>query len=124
MTQLVFGSLALPQTSNDKYKCYPSKLAEQVPMISGRMVTEVRGTVQIIEYSYDYMPDATYQALLAALRANPPITVTYLPDNSTTMVTSDFIVTSYPMPTFAFAKGDKPYWHNVAFSLRQIKPHD
>ena len=124
MTQLIINGLHLPKTSGDKYKCYPTKLTEQLEMISGRVVTEIRGTVQVIEYSYDYMPNEKYQALLADLRSNPPITVTYLPDNSTTMVTSDFMVTSYPTPTFAFAKGNKPYWHNVSFALREVKPHD
>lgn len=112
----------MPQTSNDKYKSYPAKLTEQVEMVSGRLVTEIRGTVQTIEYAYDYMPDAQYKALLAALRANPPITVTYLPDDGEDMKTSDFIVTSYPTPTFAFAKGDKPYWHGISFALREVKP--
>ena len=51
----------------DKYKCYPTKLAEQLEMISGRMVSEIRGTVQTIEYAYDYMPDEQYKALLMAL---------------------------------------------------------
>lgn len=124
MTQLIINGAVLPKTSGDKYKCYPAKLAEQLEMISGRVVTEIRGTVQVIEYSYDYMPDTQYKALLTALRSNPPLTVTYLPDDSSDMRTSDFIVTSYPTPTFAFAKGDKPYWHNVAFSLRETKPHD
>lgn len=123
MIQLIVGGVVLPKTSNDKYKSYPAKLTEQVEMVSGRLVTEIRGTVQTIDYAYDYMPDAQYKALLAALRANPPITVTYLPDDGEDMKTSDFIVTSYPAPSFAFAKGDKPYWHNVAFSLREVKPH-
>jgi hypothetical protein len=116
--------VTLPKTSGDKYRCYPTKLTEQLEMISGRVVTEIRGTVQVIEYAYDYMPDSQYKALLTALRSNPPLTVTYLPDDSSDMRTSDFIVTSYPTPTFAFAKGNKPYWHNVAFSMREVKPHD
>ena len=123
MTQLIIGSVVLPETSNDKYKCYPSKLEEEVEMISGRAVSEIRGTVQMIEYSYDKMPDSTYQALLAALRAKPPITVTYLPDDSATMVTSQFKVTSYPTPGFAFSVGGKARWHNVDFSMREVKPH-
>lgn len=124
MTQLIINSVVLPKTSGDKYRCYPTKLTEQLEMISGRVVTEIRGTVQVIEYAYDYMPDAQYRALLAALRANPPIAVTYLPDDSNDMRTSDFVVTSYPMPTFAFAKGDKPFWHGISFQLREVKPHD
>ena len=33
-------------------------------MISGRVVTEIRGTVQVIEYAYDYMPDAQYKGIV------------------------------------------------------------
>lgn len=124
MTQLIINGITLPQTSNDKFSCYPTKLTEQLEMISGRIVTEIRGTVQTITYAYDYMPDAQYKALLAALRSNPPLIVTYLPDDSNEMKTSEFVVTSYPTPTFAFAKGDKPYWHNISFGLREVKPHD
>ena len=52
MTQLILnGGIALPETSKDKYRCYPSILNQQVEMISGRLVEEVRGTVQMIEYS-------------------------------------------------------------------------
>lgn len=122
MIQLNINGVVLPVTSGDKYKCYPVKLTEQLEMISGRMVTEIRGTVQTIEYAYDYMPDSQYKALLAALRSTPPLTVTYLPDDSEDMRTGDFIVTTYPTPTFAFASGNKPCWHNVSFALRQIKP--
>lgn len=125
MTQLIInGSIVLPQTSHEKYKCYPSKLAEQLEMISGRMVEEIRGNVQMIEYSYDKLPDDVYIPLLAALRASPPIVATYLPDDSETMVTGSFIVTSITAPAFAFAVGGKALWHNTAFILREVKPHD
>ena len=51
MTQLILAdNIYLPQTSHDKYKCYPAQLGEQVDMISGRRVLEVRGWVQMIEY--------------------------------------------------------------------------
>ena len=56
MTQLILNSnIALPYTSGDKYCCYPGTLSQQVEMISGRMVEEERGHVQMIEYAYDYM---------------------------------------------------------------------
>ena len=41
MTQLILnGGIALPETSKDKYRCYPSILNQQVEMISGRLVEE------------------------------------------------------------------------------------
>ena len=42
MTQLILAnSIYLPETSHDKYKCYPAQLGEQVDMISGRRVLEI-----------------------------------------------------------------------------------
>lgn len=122
--QLIVGGVYLPQTSNDKYKCYPMQLGTQLEMVSGRMVTEIRGNVQMIEYSYDKMPDATYRALVRALRQSNSINVVYLPDDSDTMVSSKFICTTFPTPSFAFGDGGKAVWHGVAFALREVKPHD
>jgi len=124
MTQLILNGTRLPQTSNDKYSSRPEQLGEQLVMISGRMVTEIRGIVQVISYGYDKMPDDTYRALLTALRSQAAIDVTYLPDDSDTMATGKFICTQFPTPTFAFAKSGKAVWHNVAFKLREVKPHD
>ena len=122
MTQIVLNGTYLPQTSNDKYSSRPEQLGEQLEMISGRMVTEIRGVVQVITYSYDKMPDDTYKAVLAALRSQSAINVTYLPDDSDTMRTGKFICTEFPTPTFAFAKSGKAVWHNVAFTIREVKP--
>lgn len=124
MTQLILNGTRLPETSNDKYSSHPEQLGEQLPMISGRIVTEIRGIVQVISYSYDKMPDDIYKALLAALRSNMAIDVTYLPDDSDTMRTGKFICTQQPMPTFAFSLDGKAVWHNVSFSIREVKPHD
>ena len=124
MIQLIINGIYLPQTSNDKYSSRPKQLGEQIEMISGRIVTEVRGTVQIITYSYDKMPDDTYRALLAALRSETAIPVAYLPDDSDTLATGNFICTEKPTPTFAFAKNGGAVWHNVTFTLREVRPHD
>jgi hypothetical protein len=123
MTQLIINGTILPLVNHDKYKCYPQDLAEQIEMISGRIVQEVRGTVQIIEWSYDKMTDETYRSLLAALRGGE-MTVTYLPDDSDTMQTGKFLCTEYPAPAFAFASNGKALWHNVSFKLREARPHD
>lgn len=55
MTQLIINGILLPETSRDKYQCYPGELSVNVEMISGRTVREVRGHVQYIVWSYDYM---------------------------------------------------------------------
>ena len=53
MTQLSINGIDLPETKNGKYKCYEQELGENIRMISGRLVTEVRSSVRVIEYSYD-----------------------------------------------------------------------
>lgn len=124
MTQLIINGLYLPQTSNDNYSCYPTALGTQIEMISGRIIEEVRGTVQVINYSYDCMSDATYKELLRHLRSKEAMTVVYLPDDSSAMASSKFLCTAKPMPTFAFDVDGRAVWHNVSFTLREVSPHD
>ena len=122
--QLILNNLIpLPVTSHDKYKSYPVLLTQQIEMISGRMVQEVRGTVQMIEYSYDYMGNDLMRQLNAVLRSGNSFTVAYLPDESDEMQVSMFLCTDFPQPEFSFAKNGVPYWHNVSFTLREVSPH-
>ena len=124
MVQLVIEGFVLPETSRNKYRCYPSELSREIDMVSGRRVREVRGKVQKIEWSYDYMTDSEYLQLLSLLRSGNALQVAYLPDDGTELKSSDFWVESIGNPSFAFSKGLKPYWHNVSFVLREVKPHD
>ena len=124
MTQLIVNGIYLPETSKDKYQCYPGELSVNVEMISGRTVREVRGHVQMITWSYDYMGNDLWRQLAAVLRGNTSVPVGYLPDDSDTMVSGTFLVDSITQPTFAFSKGGVGLWHNVGFTLREVKPHD
>lgn len=124
MTQLIIDGIYLPETSRDKYRCYPAQLGEQVDMISGRRVLEVRGQVQMIEYEYDYMGNSLMRQVNSVLRSGQSFTVAYLPDDGDELVVSTFLTQDFPMPTFAFSRGGVPYWHNISFVLREVKPHD
>lgn len=124
MVQLIIAGITLPETSRDKYSCYPEILGQQIDMISGRRVTEVRGMVQKITYSYDYMGDELMRKVLAVIRSGRSFEASYLPDDSTQLQTSTFLTESYTNPTFAFSRGGVPYWHNLEFVLREVKPHD
>ena len=125
MTQLILNSnLALPETSWDKYRCYPATLSQQVDMISGRRVLEVRGHVQMIDYSYDYMGNALMRQVLEILRGEASFPVAYLPDNGDTLVSGIFLLESLTDPSYAFDRYGVPYWHNFGFTLREVKPHD
>lgn len=124
MTQLIINGIVLPETSGGRYKCYEGTLSDQIEMISGRVVTEVRGHVQFIEYSYDYMGNELVRQLLSALRAGTALTVKYLPDSGDDMKTSTFICEDLTPPVFAFSRSGKPYWHDISFTLREVRPHD
>ena len=125
MTQLILNSnIALPYTSRDKYRCYPGTLSQQVDMISGRRVIEVRGHVQMIDYAYDYMGNDLLRRALAVLRSNASFPAAYLPDEGDELVSSIFVVESLSDPYMAFSRYGVPYWHNFAFTLREVKPHD
>ena len=130
MTQLILyppaggAGLSLPYTSRDKYSCYSEELGEQVEMISGRMVWEIRGRVQIVHYEYDYIPAATFQALAAILRSGQSFRADYLPDDGNSLVTSTFLCRSFDPPTFAFDRHGLAYWHGINFELREVRPHD
>lgn len=124
MTQLIINGIVLPETSGGKYKCYEGTLSDQIEMISGRVVTEVRGHVQFIEYSYDYMGNELVRQLLSALRAGTALTVKYLPDSGDDMKISTFICEDLTPPVFAFSRSGKPYWHDISFTLREVRPHD
>ncbi len=124
MTQLIINGILLPETSRDKYQCYPGELSVNVEMISGRTVREVRGHVQYIVWSYDYMGNELWRQLAQVLRSNTSITVAYLPDDGDELVSGEFLVESITQPTFAFSRGGVGLWHNVGFTLREVRPHD
>lgn len=120
MTQLIVGGVELPEAKNGKYKCYEKELGESLRMISGRMVTEVRQAVKVIEYSYDFMGNDLMRALLAALRSRSDLTARFLDPASDAMRESVFRCTKQPAPQFAFAKNGAGLWHDVAFTLEEV----
>ena len=124
MTQLVINGITLPESSGGKYKCYEGTLSDQIDMISGRRVTESRGHVEIITYSYDYMGNDLMRQVLTVLRSGTAFTAQYLPDDSDKLKSSEFVVESMENPTFAFSRSGKPFWHNISFTLREVSPHD
>lgn len=124
MIQLIIGGVTLPETSNDKYSAYPREIGTQIDMISGRRVTESRGHVEIITYSYDYMGNDLMRQVLTVLRSGTAFTAQYLPDDSDKLKNSEFVVESMENPTFAFSRSGKPFWHNISFTLREVSPHD
>lgn len=121
MTQLILGGVALPKTSKDKYKCYTKDLGESIRMISSRLVTEVRATIRIIEYSYDYFGDTLMRSCLSMLRSNDGLAVQYISPESDEMQSGTFYCTSLTAPTFAYSIHGEARWHNISFTLEEVE---
>ena len=120
---LIVDEIAVPEPDFDGYHAYEDTLLDQVPMISGRIVEEVRGTVWRIDYTSGRMSDSLTRQLLAVLRARGGKTWAFLPDNEDALLSSTFLVESLTPPTLAFFDGSKPVWTGLSFSLREVKPH-
>lgn len=123
MTQLIINGITLPETTPDRYSAHPDTLKLQTEMISGRIVTEKRGTVWVVSYSYDWLPNSIWIPLAANLRDSTPMPVVFLPDNGDEMITDNMVTIELTNPTYAFARYSQPYWHNLAFSLRSERPY-
>lgn len=123
-TQLILGDVVLPYVSGDRYSAYPDMLSRQVEMISGRVVEEQRGKVWRVSWSCDYLPTETKDAALEVLRSGEPFQAVFLPDNGTEMVAATVRTESLTPPTFAFTSHGVVRWHNLAFTLREVTPHD
>lgn len=123
MTQLIIDSIALPEVSKNRYRCAPQELSQNLEMISGRVVKEVRGYVQVIQVQYSYLDKDLWSSLAPVLRSGRSFPVAYLPDDGTDLVSGTFIVTSMTDPTFSFSANGVPYWTGLSFSLREVKPH-
>ena len=65
---LIIDEILVPEPDFDGYHAYEDILREQIPMISGRLVEEVRGKVWRIDYTSERMSDSETRRLLAALR--------------------------------------------------------
>ena len=120
---LIVNDILAPEADFDGYRAWEDTLREQIPMISGRMVEEVRGKVWRIDYASGQMRDTTVKQLLAALRAKGSKTVAFLPDNGDELIPSTFLVESLTPPVLAFFDGTEPVWKGLSFSLREVKPH-
>lgn len=124
MTQLILDELYMPQVSGDRYSCWEDLLGETVTMISGRMVSEVRGKIWRASVRYDWLPAELYQKVLAVLRGGDSFPAAVLTSLSGELVSSTFLVESLTPATFAFADNGEAVWRGLAFQIREVDPHD
>lgn len=121
---LIVEGVLMPPPALNGYHAYEETLKEQLQMISGRMVEEVRGTVWRVDYTTSQITDSNLRMAMAALRGKGSRLVSFLPDNGTELLSSAFLMESLTPPTLAFIDDDgTPVWTGLAFSLREVQPH-
>ena len=137
MTQLILDvggeSIYLPESKNGGYTIREETLSESLQMISGRTIREYRGKVWVASYQYGYFNDADMKRVVAACEKGmkQSITCCVLTHESSELVTSNFIVTSFERPKFMWSRivtesGEEktvPMWADFSVNLREVKPH-
>ena len=125
--------VSLPESKNGGYTIKEETLSESLQMISGRTVREYRGKVWVASYQYGYFSEAEMKRVVAACEKGmkQSITCCVLTHESSELVTSKFIVTSFERPKFMWSRivtesGEEktvPMWADFSVSLREVKPH-
>ena len=134
MTQLILDTdgynISLPESRKDGYHAERSPLSQDVEMVTGRIVRELRGNVWIIRYQYGYFSDTEKNKLIAVAEKgkSQAITCGFLPPESSGELTySEFLVTNFQYPKFMWSTtgtSPKPIWGDFSVELREVNPSD
>lgn len=126
MTQVTINGMEMPETMPEQYQCYDEELGEFLVMISGRTVFEVRGTVKVITYYYEYFDDELRKWCLANLKKGSELIVGYLDPakDPSELQSGRFLCTEPPKPVYYFSVDENAYWTKFSFTLREVEPHD
>lgn len=126
MTQLILNGMELPESRKGAYRAWREDLGVEVPMISGRLVKEVRGTVWRVAYQYGYFNDAERKRLIESCRKGriQPIVCAFLPPDGEELISRECFVTSFTEPKFMWSNDGAPLWGDFAVELREVKPSD
>lgn len=135
MTQLILdvdgSAVTLPESQKGGYRAWIDALSQEVTMVSGRLVKELRGNVWRVSCQYGFFDDEMKNKVIAACEKGRglPIRCGFLPPNSAGPLTySDFFVTSFTYPKFMWSRnadsGPVPLWADFSLELREVRPHD
>lgn len=121
MIQLKINGVPYPEVRQGAYRCYQKDLGETERMISGRLTTELRARVWVIEYSVEYMSNDFMRHCLSDLRSADDLTVDFLTPLSDELKSSLFRCTVRPTPAMEWSFGGQPLWRNISFTLEQVR---
>ena len=122
ITQLIINGVRMPYASRDRYQAKEELLGETREMISGRVTTEGRGLVYFVRYEYDYILPEIWNTISPYLKNKKAFPCTFLTTEGE-MKGANMVCTELTQPSFAFDINGKAYWHNIAFTLREERPH-
>lgn len=138
MTQLILDTtgycVVMPESQKGGYTAQFTPLHEDVEMITGRLVLELRGNVWVLNYQYGWFEAEMKNRVISACEKGKrtPITCDFLtPDSTGALSTSRFWVTAFTYPKFFWSTrliGDHetpyPLWGDFSLTLREVKPGD
>lgn len=140
MTQLILDTaehnLSVPESIKGGYTAKREPLSEEISMISGRLVRELRGNVWMVSYQYGYFDDEMKNKVIAICEKGKKeaINCGFLPPESGGELTySDFLVTEFSYPKFMWSRKTAdgegnytpiPMWADFSITLREVKPSD
>lgn len=134
MTQLILDvggyAVALPESQRGGYTVDEETLTQDLIMIPGNMVKEIRGDVWVIEYQYGYLNDDEKNRFVSACKKGrkEPIICTFLIPETDETINANFFVTAFTRPKFMWSRTSNgnvvPLWGDFSVSLREVDPHD
>lgn len=135
MTQLILdtagSAVILPESRKGGYTAQYTPLSEDVEMITGRLVRELRGNVWVLGYRYGYFTTEMKNRVIAVCERGKrtPITCAFLrPDSDGELSYSQFFVTEFTYPKFYWSRDGNgtptPLWGDFSLILREVKPSD
>lgn len=135
MNQLILDTtgygIILPESRKGGYAAQFTPLHEDVEMITGRLVRELRGNVWVLDYQYGYLTTEMKNRVIAACEKGKrePITCAFLkPDSGGALSYSRFFVTEFKYPKFYWSRSNNgtptPLWGDFSLTLREVKPSD
>lgn len=139
MTQLILDSngsaVVLPESQKRGYTAKKMPLSQDVQMITGRVVRELKGNAWVITYQYGFLDTELKNAIIAACEKgkNEPITCGFLPPTSEgELIYSEFWVEDFSYPVFMWSRlknfdgieASVPMWADFSLTLREVKPSD
>ncbi len=137
MIQLILDAdgdaISMPESQKGGYTIKEETLSESIQMISGRTVREYRGKVWVASYQYGYFNEADMKRVVAACEKGmrQSITCCVMTHESSELVASKFIVTSFERPKFMWSRiitengieKTIPMWADFSVNLREVNPH-